>query len=272
VRWWITLNEPVVQVFKGWLIGQWPPGKTDWPAALKVLRHMMRAHVRAYHLIHEARPDAMVSIAKHVLALSADNPRRWSDRLSVRMRSYFFNRLFVEALHTGALRVPGLFWERLPMGRTLDFIGINYYTRDFVRNTGYSLPGLVGERATRDHRQQVGKLNDLGWEVYPEGLAQYLREFATLKLPILITENGVPAVEDDDRWTFLFMHLWQVARAIADGVNVVGYLHWSLLDNYEWADGYNARFGLIEVDFATQQRRIRPSAWKYAHIIRSNAL
>jgi beta-glucosidase len=271
-RWWITLNEPVVQVFKGWIIGQWPPGRTDWAAALAVLRRMMRAHVRAYHLIHEARPDAMVSIAKHALALSADDPRRWLDRLSVRMRSYFFNHLFVDALHTGVLRVPGLFWERLPMGRTLDFIGVNYYTRDFVRNTGYSLPGLVGDRAKRDHRQQVGKLNDLGWEVYPEGLAGFLREFAHMKLPILVTENGVPARDDDDRWTFLFMHLWQVARAIADGVNVAGYLHWSLLDNYEWADGYAARFGLIEVDHATQQRRIRPSAWKYAHIIRTNAL
>ncbi len=271
-RWWITLNEPVVQVFKGWLIGQWPPGKTDWPAALKVLRRMLRAHVRAYHLIHEARPDAMVSIAKHVLALSADDPDRWLDRLSVRMRSYFFNHLFVAALHTGVLRVPGFSWERLPMGGTPDFLGINYYTRDFVRNSGYTLPGLVGARAKHDHRQQVGKLNDLGWEVYPEGLAQYLHEYARLDLPILITENGVPATEDDDRWTFLYMHLWQVARAIADGVHVVGYLYWSLLDNYEWADGYQAQFGLVGVDFATQQRRIRQSAWKYAHIIRSNAL
>jgi beta-glucosidase len=271
-RYWITLNEPVVQVFKGWLIGQWPPGKVDWAAALKVLRHMLRAHVRAYHLIHEARPDAMVSIAKHILALSADDPRKWNDRLSVRMRSYVFNRLFVDALHTGALRLPGFLWERLPMGHTLDFIGINYYTRDFVRNSGYNLPGLVGTVSQQDHRQQVGKLNDLGWEVYPEGLAQYLREFSKLKLPILITENGVPAREDDDRWVFLFMHLWQVARAIADGVDVIGYLHWSLLDNYEWADGYTAKFGLIEVNFDTMQRRIRPSAWKYAHIIRGNEL
>ena len=271
-RYWITLNEPVVQVFKGWLIAQWPPGKTDWAAALKVLRHMLRAHVMAYHVIHEKRPDAMVSIAKHVLALSADDPRSWRDRMSVRMRSYFFNHLFVDALHSGVLRVPGMFWERLPMGRTLDFIGLNYYTRDFVRNSGYNLPGLVGGLSNRDHRQQVGKLNDLGWEIYPEGLAQFLHEFSRFKLPIMITENGIPTRDDEDRWTFLFMHLWQVARAIADGVNVIGYLHWSLLDNYEWADGYGARFGLIEVDFATQLRRLRPSAWKYAHIIRRNEL
>ena len=272
-RWWITLNEPVVQVFKGWLIGQWPPGKVRaWTPALRVLRHMLRAHVRAYHAIHSKRPDAMVSIAKHALALSPDDPTSWLDRWSVAVRGHLFNHLFLEALHTGVLRVPGLFWENLPIRRTLDFIGVNYYTRDFVRNTGYSLPGLVGEIAQRDHRQQRGKLNDLGWEVYPEGLAQFLREFSRYKLPILITENGIPTRNDNDRFVFLFMHLWQVARAIADGVNCVGYLHWSLLDNFEWADGYGARFGLIEVDFETQERRIRPSAWRYAEIIRENDL
>ena len=272
VRYWITLNEPVVHVFKSYLIGQWPPGKQDWPAALKVLRHMLRAHVRAYHIIHRERPDAMVSIAKHALALSPNDPDSWRDRLSVKVRHYLFNHLFVDALHTGWLRVPGMFWERLPAGRTLDFIGVNYYTRDFVRNTGFDLPGLAGASAQGGWRQHIGKLNDLGWEVYPEGLAQFLREYSRYKLPILITENGVPAREDDDRWVFLYMHLWQVARAIADGVDVIGYLHWSLLDNYEWADGYRARFGLIEVDFDTGLRRVRPSAWKYAHIIRTNEL
>jgi beta-glucosidase len=272
VKYWITLNEPVVQVFKGYLIGQWPPGKSEWPAALTVLRRMLRAHVRAYHLLHEARPDAMVSIAQHVLALSADDPHRWLDRVSVRTRGYLFNELFVDALHHGVLRVPGLFWERLPMGRTLDFIGLNYYTRDFVRNSGYDLPGLVGGIAAKDHRAQVGKLNDLGWEVYPEGLATFLKRFARFKLPIMITENGVPAVDDEDRWNFIYLHLWQVARAISEGADVIGYLHWSLLDNYEWADGYKARFGLIEVDRATMKRRLRPSAWKLAHIIRRNEL
>jgi beta-glucosidase len=270
---WITLNEPVVQVFKGWLLGQWPPGRTRaWTTALKVLRHMLRAHVRLYHVIHAHQPGARVSIAKHALALSPDDPRRWRDRWSVRVRGHLFNHLFLEALHTGALRVPGLFWERLPIARTLDFIGVNYYTRDFVRNSGLDLPGLVGDLAARDHRQQRGKLNDLGWEVYPEGLAKFLREYSRYRLPILITENGIPTRRDDDRWVFLFMHLWQVARAIADGVDCFGYLHWSLLDNFEWADGYRGRFGLVEVDFGTQERRIRPSAWRYAEVIRRNEL
>ena len=106
VRWWITLNEPVVHVFKSYVIGQWPPGKMDYPAAFTATRHMLRAHVRAYRVIHAARPDAMVSVAKHSLALSPCNPRSFKDRLSTRLRSYMFNGLFLDALHTGALRVP----------------------------------------------------------------------------------------------------------------------------------------------------------------------
>jgi beta-glucosidase len=273
VRWWITFNEPVVQAFKGWILGQWPPGKLkDFPTALRVVRHMLRAHVKAYHLIHEARPDAMVSVAKHALALTPCNPKRRLDRLSVWARTYLFNHLFLDALHSGALRVPGLFWERLPQKRTLDFIGLNYYTRDFVRNAGLSLPGLVGDICTLEHHQSVGKRNDLGWEIYPEGLAHFLRAYSRYKLPILITENGLPVDHDEDRWTFIFLHLWQVARALDEGIDVVGYLHWSLLDNYEWADGFRARFGLIGVDYATQQRTIRESGRRLARVIERNEL
>jgi beta-glucosidase len=273
VRWWITINEPVVQVFKGYLIGQWPPGRvTDYKGAFQAVRHMLRAHVRAYHVIHQRRPDAMVSVAQHVLALQPCNPDSWTDRLSVRGRDYLFNNLFIDSLQSGHLAVPGQFFERLPLSKTLDFIGLNYYTRDFVKNSGLDVPGLIGTFCKLPDHQMIVKRNDLGWEVYPEGLGQFLHRFKRYHLPLLITENGVPAVNDDDRWMFLQLHLWQVARAIADRVPVVGYLHWSLLDNYEWADGFGARFGLIGVDFATQQRTVRNSARRLAEVIRSNQL
>jgi len=272
VRWWVTINEPVVHTFKSYILGQWPPGKTSYPRAIRVLRHMIRAHVKAYHAIHERDDDAMVSVAKHALALAPCDRRRWRDRLSVRARSYLFNEMFYDAVHKGALRVPGLFWERLPSGRALDFIGVNYYTRDFVRNTGFTLAGLIGDLCTIAQHRMISKRNDLGWEVYPEGLATFLHEFRKYELPILITENGIAEETDDDRWVFIFMHLWQVARAIADGVPVAGYLHWSLLDNYEWADGYGAHFGLVGVNFETQERTVRDSARRLANIIARNEL
>ena len=273
VRWWITLNEPVVQVFKGWLIGQWPPGRLgDYPRAMQVIRRMLRAHVLAYHAIHQRRPDAMVSVAKHCLAFTPNHPRNPFDRLSASFRDFLFNNLFIEALHTGRLALPGQFFERLPFGRTLDFIGINYYTRDFVRNTGFSLPGFVGLSGTLENERRIGKRNDLGWEVYPEGLGHFLRSFRRYRLPILITENGIPTTDEDDRWAFIYMHLWQVMRAMAAGVPVIGYLYWSLLDNYEWVDGYRARFGLIGVRFDTQDRIVRPSAHWLAEVIENRSL
>jgi beta-glucosidase len=273
VRWWITLNEPVVQVFKGWLIGQWPPGRTgDYARALLVVRRMLRSHVLAYDAIHTRRPDAMVSVAKHCLALTPSNPRNPFDWLSTRGRDYLFNELFLDALYTGRLALPGQFFERLPFGRTLDFIGINYYTRDFVRNTGLDLPGIVGASATLDAARHVGKRNELGWEIYPEGLRHFLRAFRRYRLPLLVTENGIPTREEDDRWAFVFLHLWQVMRAMSEGVPVVGYLYWSLLDNYEWADGYDARFGLVGVNFQTQQRTVRPSARWLADVIHKRSL
>ena len=270
--WWITLNEPVVQAFKGWVVGDWPPGKREWPGAIKAVRRMLRTHVRAYHAIHRLQPEAHVSVAQHVLALSPCNERNPFDLLSVAARTYLFNNLFLDALHRGVLRFPGLFWERLPGGRTLDFIGLNYYTRDFVRNSGFDVPGLVGNVCEIDHHQHVGKRNDLGWEIYPEGLGRFLRSFARYRLPILITENGIPAERDGDKWDFIAAHLWQVARALGDGVPVIGYLYWSLLDNFEWADGYRARFGLVEVDFATQERTVHESARRLARVIERGEL
>ena len=273
VRWWITINEPVVQVFKGWLIGQWPPGRVgDYPHALQVVRRMLRAHVLAYHAIHERRPDAMVSIAKHCLALTPNHPRNPFDWISTRARDFLFNNLFIEALHTGRLALPGQFFERLPLRHTLDFIGINYYTRDFVRNTGLNLPGMVGASATLENERKVGKRNDLGWEVYPEGLGYFLRTFRRYRVPLLITENGTAATDEDDRWGFIYLHLWEVMRAMSAGVPVAGYLYWSLLDNYEWADGYDSKFGLVGVNFATQARIVRPSARWLAEVIAKRSL
>src|SRR2546427_597942 len=169
--------------------------------AIAHYRDVLRARVRAYRAIHAVQPEAMVSVTQHALALSPCNPRSVRDRLSVRIRGYIINHLFLSALHTGAVRAPGVFWERLPGRRTLDFIGLNYYTRDFVRNTGFTLPGFLGDFCPLEIHQYIGKRNSLGWEVFPEGLARFLDEYARYKLPILITENGVPEDRDEHRWT-----------------------------------------------------------------------
>ncbi|MEX2053295.1 MAG: family 1 glycosylhydrolase, partial [Candidatus Paceibacterota bacterium] len=115
-------------------------------------------------------------------------------------------------------------------------------------------------------------LSDLGWEIYPKGLYRVLLELKKYNKPIYITENGLADAKDEKRTKFIKDHLYWINRAIQDGIDVRGYLHWSLLDNYEWADGYWPRFGLVEVDYETLERKIRPSAYEYKKIIEANSI
>ena len=114
--------------------------------------------------------------------------------------------------------------------------------------------------------------NLLGWDVYAPGLAEIIRWGARYQRPIVITENGICTDDDTQRERFIVEHVRAMAQAMQAGANVGGYLYWSLLDNFEWAEGFRPRFGLIEVDYATQARRVRPSARRYADICRANRL
>lgn len=273
VRTWITLNEPVVQVTKGYLTGEWPPGKRSYKLASRAAVNMLKAHVSAYEMIKKTSlwvnpGPVQVGIAKHVLAFAPCSPRSWKDRSSVWLRNIMFNHLFVSALIRGKAFFPGLFRVRLPKARVLDFIGLNYYTRDFVRNEGFGIPNVFGEICTLKHHREVGKRNFLGWEIYPEGLYRFVKEFSRYRLPLLVTENGICTENDEERWEFIKQHLAMLARAMKEGAEVFGYLHWSLLDNFEWAEGFAPRFGLVEVDYKTQARRVRESAKKFAEVCR----
>jgi beta-glucosidase len=152
---------------------------------------------------------------------------------------------------------------------TQDFFGINYYSRDVVRFSAKHAGELFVSRGV----PAGAEVSDLGWEIYPAGLGHVVRTWAKKSgLPVYITENGVADAKDDRRASFLVRHLAELARCATDGIDVRGYFHWSLLDNFEWAEGYEPRFGLVEVDFATGTRRPRESARLYARIARERAL
>lgn len=277
VRYWITLNEPVAYAFKSYFVGEWPPAEKSYEKTLQVLAHLLKGHVLAYDAVKEVnqrlkRSPAQAGIAKHVLIFTPCSGRSWKDRLSVWVRNLMFNHLFVKALIRGRIFYPGLFKIRLPKARTLDFIGLNYYTRDFVHNEGFRIPAIFGDICTLKHHREVGKRNFLSWEIYPQGLYRLIKEFSQYKLPLLITENGVCTDNDEERFEFIESHLGELAKAIKEGAPVFGYLYWSLFDNYEWAEGFSPRFGLIEVDYETQERKIRPSAKRFAQICERGAL
>lgn len=149
----------------------------------------------------------------------------------------------------------------------LDFIGVNYYFTFHVRWNSIKSFTWV------DNQDLQLPKNDLGWNIEPEGLEAVLKDvYRRYQLPIMITENGIPDEEDKLRRWYIVSHLHSVRSAMRHGVHVIGYMHWSLMDNFEWADGYHGRFGLIHVDFDTQTRTIRNSARTYSEIAKTNVL
>lgn len=242
VDFWVTINEPNVYASQSYFWGKWPPmKKSSWQTAV-VFHHMITAHRLSYRAIHSAVPSSKVGIAQSVIA---DVPARqgfMSDLLAVHFSGYRYNHYFLRA----------------SKGHH-DFIGLNYY---FARCRQLTLWPLRLKTLPIG-----GPVSDMGWTIFPKGLTQVLIDFRQYKKPLYVTENGIADADDSKRADFIRAHLKAVEAAQAQGADVRGYLHWSLLDNFEWADGFKPRFGLIEVDYATQARHIRPSAYVYKAII-----
>ena len=260
VRYWITINEPTVYVKRAYVAGSWPPcAKGQWRLAARVLRNMCRAHREAYAVIHLRRPDAMVGIAHSAPHVEARNPANPANRLVAWLRNFVLNRWVFRMLRGQSLL-------------TLDFIGINYYARELVRWHWRGLAPVFGVEDRESLAGEVRRFSSLGWEMHPPGLTAVLREFSRYRLPLLVTENGIATDDENLRSEYLQTHLAALAEAVGEGIDVRGYCYWSLMDNFEWAEGFNARFGLAAVDFQTQQRTPRPAATLYAQVCRDNAI
>jgi len=274
VRIWITLNEPLVYLYYGFLTGLWPPGRQSFPEALKILRCWIQAHIESHHQIHSYYERSLqrpvwVSVAKHATYFEPCRTHSFQDRGAVFLRNWFFNDLFFNAVHSGFLFFPGIYCETLSRRGAMDFLGLNYYARHFIRFGGLSQGDFLGTVCEEDHHTNPNpERNMMGWDVYPEGLYRLLRRFGRYQLPMLICENGICTLEDTQRERYVRSHLEAVQRARGEGLPVLGYLHWSLLDNFEWAHGFEPRFGIVEVHQQDQTRKVRPSAHVLTDICR----
>jgi len=267
---WCTLNEPLVYITFGYIDGSWPPGAESLPRGIRVFRHMVRAHARAYRTIHRLQPDAQVGIAKHLRIFDPANPGSLVDQWSAWLLKHVFNDAFLHAVTRGRIEPPfGLWSSVLGAKNSLDFIGVNYYSRDMVAFDIAQPAKLFARRFANPESE----FSMEGWgEVYPEGLYRILKELRAYDLPLYITEVGIPDNTDEQRPRFILTHAAAAHGAISEGVPVKGLYFWSLVDNFEWSEGYAARFGLIGVDFETQARKLKESARLYAEIARANAI
>ena len=257
VETWVTINEPTVFSTMGYTLGMFPPGHRSLRATLRVMRNLLLAHADVYQALKKIRPEVRIGIAKNVTLFDPKN--RWSpiDWPLARLLEWFWNGAWRSGVENGRM----FFGDVSAAKGTLDFVGLNYYTHVLVGPASVSL--LKMKFPKRAHEVAT----EFGYPMYAEGLRRALDWLAPLGLPIEITENGVADANDTLRTEHLKRHLWVLSQAIQDGHDVRSYHHWSLMDNFEWAEGYSMRFGLHHVDFETQERTLRPSGAAYKHII-----
>jgi beta-glucosidase len=270
VKLWCTINEPAIYAVNGLFTGEFPPGLKDAKKAARVYLNMLHAHAASYKVIKKMKPEAQVGLVVHVALF--DPPHRWNliDVLIARMLNSNMNDTHFEYITRGRFEfsLPRIVNETFEGGEkdTFDYVGLNYYTNHYRVFKPFGK-----EQFVEITKVPTNELTDMGWTIYPEGLYRSLKLIKRYtNKPIYITENGIADAADTKRGKYIEDHLLVVNKAIADGFNIRGYYYWSLLDNFEWAKGFNKRFGLYKVDFNTQKRTLYEGSKKYVEIIKAS--
>ena len=265
---WVTINEPTVEASVGYLAAIWPPGVSDIDRVVQVMKRQVEAHARCYDAIHaadtaDADADgvaAAVSIAKHNRVYEPADPADAEDVAAAEHSRRFWNQWFLDAIIKGD--VDEDFDDKLGPGDRqgdpslvgrADYIGLNYYGSSVVSSRSLRLPYL-GSQPSQFSIPNDRPKNDLGWDLHAAGFGAVIDEAARYGLPIMITENGTADATDSNRSRYLLEHAFEMGKAMLRGADVRGYFHWSLVDNFEWAEGYCPRFGLYRVDFDSPDR------------------
>jgi beta-glucosidase len=254
---WCTVNEPNLYGANGWVSGEFPPGRRgDIGALYRVTSNMRKAHELAYGAIKRKWPDAPVGLSHHkLLFLPASDKRR--DRWAAATSQLALDRWPV---------APGRL--RRVVESTCDYIGIAHYWGQMCAFD----PGRPKDQFIRRFNVPGRPVTDMGLSADPSWMRLVLNELRGLGKPVYITENGLATDDDEWRRRYITETLSNVQLAIADGVDVRGYFHWTNTDNFEWARGYATHFGLIAVDRQSQERTIKPSGRHYARIAAANSL
>lgn len=260
---YITINEPNVYATNSFLWGYWPPEKKSVFSMIDVFSNMTAAHILAYNYIHAKRAemgynDTKVSFANHLRVFAPKDEKNVIHRMASRAAEYLFQGAVTHAMMTGRLRFPVVLPRKgIKKGKYYDFIGINYYSRSTVS-------GLA------DGVREDCYKNDLGWEIYHEGLTQLSNKLsAKYGGEVYVTENGTCDNSDTFRSRFIYDQL----KLISEEQNpITRYYHWSFLDNFEWREGERERFGLVHVDYKTQERTVKSSGKLYSAIIRDGGV
>lgn len=268
---WVTINEPNVFATQAYLFRESPPGRISWPSLIRTLRNMAVAHIQAYQLIHQqldgADRNIKVAFAHHVRVFTPLNRKNPVHHFFSEFNEWSFNRVVEKAFLLGKFSpILGRPRSAITPGHYADAIGINYYSRTAVK-------GLS------DGTFPNADVNDLGWEIYPQGLVDVSNRLSqTYQLPIWITENGTAdsgtgqPESESFRCRFLIDHLTALSAACAHGTPIDRYYHWCFVDNWEWTEGMAQRFGIVGMDPKTLNRVVKPSGYLIQDIIRQGGI
>ena len=265
---WCTINEPAVYVTQGYFNGVFPPGKKDPLLAGYVMRNLLNAHVQVYQHLKTLPNGANVQIGLVKNITQLDPLRRWH------ILDWYFSRILNDVFTNSTLDLftKGEFDFYLPAMadisyinydaiNSLDFIGLNYYSRWHVKGQLNLAEPFTFELRPQDIQ------TDMPYAIYPEGFYKAVKTIAKLNVPIIITENGIADDKDDRRSLFIKRYLYALFKTIEEGYDIQGYFYWSLMDNFEWAEGYMMKFGLYDVDFNTQKRTLRYGSQSFVDIV-----
>ena len=270
VEWWCTINEPAVYASMGYILGEFPPGERSFKKTRRVSLNLMRAHARCYRTLKSMANGSMTKIGLVKNINIFDPYRRWNPlhRFQANLLDGMFNRCWINGLKTGRFKPPSALRSVSIEGLkgSSDFIGVNYYTH--LLATPFMPTKVEIDPLIRPWEERT----DFRYPMYAEGLKRAFEMVASLNLPMIVTENGVADDDDDMRPEHVRRHLQITSEAIADGHDILGFYHWSLMDNFEWAEGYEQCFGLYHVDFETQKRTLRESGALYASIAKSHRM
>ncbi len=267
VPFWMTINEPSVVPAACYLAGVHPPAKRDMALAMAAARHILIAHGKMYGAIRENAPHSPQ--IGPVLNMTDVQPASESkeDQQAAQLMDSYWNGMWLEGIEKGIVAPPAGGGEEVPgLKGTWDFIGLNYYSRTVVK-AGRPPMGLE-----RLDPPAGAERSTMGWQVYPEGFHRVQMRLKPYGKPVYITENGIGTDDDEQRQSYIVRHLQQTHRSMSEGLDVRAYLHWSLQDNFEWAEGFRQKFGLVAMEEGTLKRLPRPSAYMFRDMARANAV
>lgn len=264
LEFWNTINEPAVYATMGWLAGEFPPGHKDIVETLTVMKNIILAHAIAYHGLHEHSPNEVkVGIVKNIPHFVPKDPNNPEDVKTAQSQDEFFNEYHLRAIAEGVLQMGDKLEEVPSLKGSTDFYGINYYMQMICDSTKPMTPATARENEL---------ISQMGWGTHPQGLFASLFRLKKYGKPIYITENGIATNDEQWRINYLALHFKAMHNAIKEGADVRGYFHWTSVDNFEWAQGWTPKFGIIAFDPTTFKRTVKKGGFFFEEVAGSNSL